>query len=223
MSDDDRIAYLSGDFDASVDPAEREELDDVRRLLADPALWVEPPPELQERIVGAIAGSGAADESRRQPSAPPGTDELARRRAARIRYTVAGLAAAIVLAVGIGVVVTNSHGGRPVQFAAALRGTGLAPSASGAVTLTRTTSGWRIHLNASGLPRRENGEYYEAWLKSSTGVLVPVGTFNESADVTLWAGVPPASFPTFTITRQQADSGPASSKQVVLTGLTHPK
>lgn len=221
MSDDNRIAYLSGDPDAVVDSTEREELDELRRVLADAALWVEPAPELQERIVGAIAGAG--DRSRSVALPPSATDELAGRRAGRIRYTVIGLAAAIVLSVGIGVVVTTNHGGRPVQFAAALRGTDLAPGASGRITLTRTTSGWRIQLKATGLPRRDNGDYYEAWLKSSTGILVPVGTFNESTDVTLWAGVAPSSFPTFTITRQRASGGPASSGQVVLAGSTHPR
>ena len=73
----------------------------------------------------------------------------------------------------------------------------------------------------TGLPRRDNGAYYEAWVKDSTGALVPVGTFNQPDDVTLWAGVPPASHPTFTVTRQLANGDPASTGQVVLLGTAH--
>jgi hypothetical protein len=39
--------------------------------------------------------------------------------------------------------------------------------------------------------------------------------------VTLWAGVPPTSHPTFTITSQLDDGNPASTGQVVLVGATH--
>ncbi len=86
------------------------------------------------------------------------------------------------------VVALSSGGGSPApQFAAAVSGTALAPSARGTATLTKTPSGWRIQLSASGLPRLANGRYYQAWLKSPSGVLVPVGTFNDARQVTLWA------------------------------------
>jgi hypothetical protein len=116
----------------------------------------------------------------------------------------------------------SGQGNRAVAYSASLTGTQLEPSASGTAALTRTQSGWRIHVKATGLPRRDNGQYYEAWLKNSAGVVVPIGTFNEGADVTLWAGVPPSSFPTLTITRQTVEGGPASSGQVVLVGTTEP-
>ena len=47
----------------------------------------------------------------------------------------------------------------------ALGPTALAPGASGNATLTKTSSGWRIELDATGLPRLDNGRFYEAWLK----------------------------------------------------------
>jgi hypothetical protein len=84
--------------------------------------------------------------------------------------------------------------------------------------LSKTASGWRIELAASGLPRLAGGRYYEAWLKSRAGVLVPVGTFNDARKVTLWAGVPPPEYPSFTVTRQRAGGSPASSGERVLTG-----
>ena len=52
----------------------------------------------------------------------------------------------------------------------------------------RPCSGWRIELDATGLPRLDNGRFYQAWLRNAAGVLVPIGTFNEGQNVTLWAG-----------------------------------
>jgi len=147
--------------------------------------------------------------------------EAGRRRPRRVLTMVVGAAAAIALAAGISIAAISRSGSRPTEFAAALTGTTLAPDASGEVTLTKTTGGWRITLTASGLPRLDNGRYYQAWLKNSAGILVPVGTFNQPLGITLWAGVPPTSFPVFTVTRQRADGGPASSGQRVLVGTAH--
>ena len=49
-------------------------------------------------------------------------------------------------------------------------------------------------------------------------MLVPIGTFNEGTDVTLWAGVSPQDFPTMTITQESADGDQDSSGQRVLVG-----
>jgi len=51
---------------------------------------------------------------------------------------------------------------------------------------------------------------------------VPVGTFNEGRDVTLWAGVSPASYRVLTVTRERADGNEASSGQKVLVGSVRP-
>jgi len=40
----------------------------------------------------------------------------------------------------------------------------------------------------------------------------------EPDEVIHWAGVPPTSHPTFTVTRQSANGDPASTGQVVLIG-----
>ena len=56
MTDDDRISYLIGDEPAGdLDPEERAGLDDLLDVLADPALWAEPSPGLEDRIVAAIS------------------------------------------------------------------------------------------------------------------------------------------------------------------------
>jgi hypothetical protein len=185
--------------DSDLTPAERAEIDRVQDVLADSAVWTEPSPGLQEAVVAAIAEEAGA----------------ARRR--RLRFVVAGVAAAALLAVGVSVgVYVNRE--QPVEFAASLSGTELAPQAAGDVTLTKTPSGWDIRLQATGLPRREGGQFYEAWLKNDAGVLVPIGTFNDGRDVTLWSGVGPSDFPTLTVTQEIADGDQASSGQVVLAG-----
>jgi hypothetical protein len=101
---------------------------------------------------------------------------------------------------------------------AALAETNLAPGAGGKATLTKTSSGWRVELDATRLPRLEAGRFYEAWLRTSAGLLVPIGTFNEGRKVTLWAGVSPREFPTLTVTREQADGDQTSSGEKVLVG-----
>ena len=65
-----------------------------------------------------------------------------------------------------------------------------------------------------------DGTFYEAWLKSADGQLVPVGTFNSFEDVTLWSGVSPQTHPTLTVTRQVDNGDPKSTGEVVLKGVT---
>jgi Anti-sigma-K factor rskA len=126
-------------------------------------------------------------------------------------------AAAIVVVVAVGVHL-QATGNSSTQYKAALAPTDLAPGASGSATLINTAAGWRIELKVTGLPRRDHGRYYEAWLKNAAGTLVPVGTFNEGPSVTLWAGVPPTNFPTLTVTEQQVGRNQASSGKRVLSG-----
>ncbi len=186
--------------DDDLTSAERAEIERVRGVLADAATWAEPPPDLQERVVAAIAEEAGAG-----------------RRLRRIRYSLMAVAAAVVLLAGVTIAVQVTQD-QPVQYAASLTGTQLAPDAAANVTMTQTDSGWKIELHATGLPRRTDGEFYEAWLKSDAGLLVPIGTFNEGTDVTLWSGVGPSAFPTLTVTTEVADDNQASSGQVVLIG-----
>jgi hypothetical protein len=127
----------------------------------------------------------------------------------------AAIAVALVLALG-------SSSPAPLQFAMVVSGTSLAPGAHGAGTLTKTQSGWRIELSATGLPHLSGGRYYQAWLKNAAGILVPVGTFNDAQKVTLWSGAPVTQFRSFSVTVQQANGNPASSGRRVLVGIAHP-
>ena len=170
----------------------------------------------QQRAVALAQSAAAQVEAPAALRARIDAQRRTRRRSRRGRVVLIGAAtAAAVAALVIGLTVFSS-GTSPERFRASLAATDLAPGATGEATLTKTTSGWRIELDATGLPRLAGGGFYEAWLKNSAGVLVPVGTFNEGRKVTLWAGVSPKSFRTLTVTRERADGDQATSGQKVL-------
>lgn len=199
--------------DGSLAPERRAELEaqiDASPILADRLAE-------QERAVALVRG--AAEEV----GAPAGLRaRLEAQRSARTVRTprrlalgVVAAAAVAAAAIAFAVVGSGSHGAR---YRAALAPTALVPGARGEATLTKTSSGWRIHLHASELPRLAGGRFYEAWLRNPAGVLVPIGTFNEGRNVTLWAGVPPTAFTVLTVTRERADGNQASSGEKVLVG-----
>jgi hypothetical protein len=235
ISDNDRISYLSGEAVASLTAQERAELDELRTLLETPATWEEPDPALEDRIVSAIA-----DEARRErgaqtapaetaPAAPT-TAKPKTRRVLGISWPLrrpalafGGLAtAAVAIVVAIVLAVGSGGSPAPLQFAMVVSGTPLAPGAHGSATLTKMTSGWEIKLSATGLPHLANGRYYQAWLKNAAGILVPVGTFNDAENVTLWSGAPVTQFRSFSVTEQLANGNPVSSGRRVLVGIAHP-
>ena len=193
----ERRAELEARVAASSDLAERlAEQQRAVTLTRSAAVDVEAPAALRARV--------AAQRRGRRVEAPR-------------RLLVIGASATAVLAVAIGLSVFRSDPS-PEQFRAALAPTALLPDARGNATLTKTSSGWRIELDATGLPRLENGRFYQAWLRNTAGVLVSIGTFNEGRKVTLWAGVPPTDFTTLSVTRERADGDQSSSGEKVLVG-----
>jgi anti-sigma-K factor RskA len=201
--------------DGSLDPERRAELE--ARIEASPIL-ADRLAE-QERAVALLQGAGEDVEApaglRARVEAQRSTRTVrAPRRLALGGVAAAALAAAAVVAVGV----SGGSGSHGTRLQAALGPTPLAPGAGGEATLTKTSSGWRIQLDATGLPRLEGDRFYEAWLRSSKGELVPIGTFNEGRNVTLWAGVSPLSYKVLTVTRERADGNEASSGQKVLVG-----
>ena len=213
-----QVAEIAALADGSVAPERRASLE--AQVAASPAL-AERLAE-QEQAVTLLRGAGDEVE------APSGLRaRVESQRSARTVRTprhlalggVAAAAAVVAVVIGVSVVGSGSHGAR---YQAALAPTPLVPGARGEASLTRTSSGWRIHLHATGLPHLAGSRFYEAWLRSSAGVLVPIGTFNDGRDVTLWAGVSPASFPVLTITREQTDGNQASSGEKVLVGSVRP-
>ena len=233
--DDDRISYLSGEPVDALTPQERADLDELRTLLDSPATWDEPDARLEDRVVAAVTQeaqrAGAAEPVPATAPAHPAPAQPAdpgrrrwfgtawRRRPALALGGLATAAAAIAVAL---VIALGGSSAQPLQFAMVVSGTSLAPGAHGNATLTKTESGWRINLSATGLPHLANGRYYQAWLKNPAGILVPVGTFNDAKDVTLWSGAPVTQFRAFSVTEQFADGNPASSGRRVLVGIAHP-
>ena len=200
--------------DGSLDPERRAELEaqiDASPILADRLAE-------QERAVSLLRGAGDEVEAPAGLRARLDAQRSARTVRTPRRLALGGVAAVAVAAAAIVAVVVVGSGSHGTRFQAALGSTPLAPGASGEATLTRTTSGWRVHLDATGLPRLAGDRFYEAWLRSSDGGLVPIGTFNEARDVTLWAGVSPASYKVLTVTRERADGNQASSGEKVLAG-----
>jgi hypothetical protein len=208
---DGEIAELAALADGSLAPERRAALE--ARVAASP--------ELADRLSEQHRAVALAQNALKGVEAPAALRARieAQRRVRRVRaprrLVLIGAPAIAALAVGIGVFASGSSGER---FHAALAATDLQPGARGDATLVKTSSGWRIELDATGLPRLAGGRFYEAWLRNSAGVLVPIGTFNEGRNVTLWAGVSPKSFTTLTVTREQADGDQASSGEKVLTG-----
>ena len=195
--------------DGSLAPEHREELEariDASPILADRLAE-------QQRAVALLQGAG--DEVELRPGCEHASRHNARRAASALLDALlsAGSPALRWRPVAVLAVVVVGSGSHGARFQAALGPTTLAPAAHGNATLTKTSSGWRIHLHATGLPRRAGDRFYEAWLRSRTGVLVPIGTFNEGENVTLWAGVSPTSYTVLTVTRERADGNEASSGQ----------
>jgi hypothetical protein len=198
--------------------------------LADGSLAPERRAALEAEIAGSPELAGLLAEQKRaveltssaavEVEAPTAlrarVDRLAQpRRRPATRRPVLAMAAVAVAAVAIGLVAFRD---RPTaeQFRAALAPTELVPGAGGEATLTKTDSGWRIELDATGLPRLDDGRFYQAWLRNAAGLSVTIGTFNEGQDVTLWAGVSPVDFSTLTVTQERADGEQASSGELVL-------
>ena len=110
-----------------------------------------------------------------------------------------------------------SSGDDPAGTTYGLVATDMALSARGTVTVRSTPSGNEFKLDLRGLPRAEPGSLYQAWVRSSAGELVPIGTFHTGDDeIVLWSGVDIERYPTLTVTLEPADDNQASSGVLVL-------
>jgi hypothetical protein len=211
--DDQEIAELAALADGSLAPGRRAALE----------AQVAASPELADRLAEQERAVALARSAAAEVEAPAALrvhiegQRRARGVPVQRRFVLIGAAATAVLAVTIGLTVFRS-GTSGERFHAALAATNAVPGAGGEATLTKSSSGWRIELDATGLPRLDDGRFYEAWLRNAAGVLVPIGTFNEGREVTLWAGVSPKDFTMLTVTREQADGDQASSGEKVLVG-----
>jgi hypothetical protein len=204
-----------------------DELAALSELLGNEAVWAEPPAELEDRVVAAIAAEAAAAPPTPASPAPAPTPPSEQRGATvvplrRRLLPAVGVAAAVVLAV-VGVVAFRGDDG-PDGIEVALAATDLAPGASGSADVIETPAGVKILLDVSGLPPAEPGTYYQAWVRDAENG-VSAGTFHlrgGDAEIELWSGVTAADYPVLTVTIQEEGAGPESSGRVVLRGELPP-
>ncbi len=188
-------------------------------LLSDPSLWEEPSPDLEARVVAAVATG----------MAPPVVVTAPRRRRRWLTpaaTAVLGAAAAALVAFAAWpnrtTEVASGPGGTPVV----MKGTDLAPEADGTAAVKKLGSGWAISIAIPDLPWREGTDFYQVWVRDcAKQYLVPAGSFHDLKKVVAWAGVSLDEFPVITVTRETlAPNGPgqASSGEVVASGELHP-
>ncbi len=203
-----RAAILSGDHPEGLDGHLaacvecRRLADDLRSaadLLADPLLWEEPPPDLEDRIVEAVERTATEPET-------PGAPSL------RARWL--GLVAAAVVVAAIGGAWLTTRNPAP-DWTATMTGTGATPTA-GTVAGWNTESGTRVVLEAPGLDPAEPGYAYELWFASDEGAVVSAGTFRAADTVELTVGVARRDYPTIVVTLEPLDGDPRPSGTAVL-------
>jgi hypothetical protein len=205
------------DHDNTDDAGEMVDFDaEITALLGDPVMWDQPSDGLGDHIASAIQS-----EARLDAPTPIVAGSVGSRRP-WLRPALLGAAAAIVFTLG-GVVVLSALSGVDDRetFSSALTPTGLIADVGGDVQIVAFDSGLRIDLDAPSLPRRANGLFYQGWLKTIDGHLIPIGTFHGGEQVTMWAGVDLDDVELFTITLEAAvasgdDIGQGSSGEVVL-------
>ncbi|MGH8952139.1 MAG: hypothetical protein ACRDX9_12000, partial [Acidimicrobiia bacterium] len=134
--DDSRARYLaSGSADELIDSGR---LDLIREVLADASTWAEPPPQVADGLLAALA----------EDSVPVPAE--ARNRAARwpVVAAVAGGIAAVAALIFSTVSVLDDERGTLI----AMSGTELEASAWGEAAVRPTEAGWWISLDVTGLP-----------------------------------------------------------------------
>jgi anti-sigma-K factor RskA len=211
-TNEEREKLLADARGGALDPQEGAELELLADVLGDSSTWAEPRAGLEDAVVRAVADAEPTTTTSRTRTAR----SEARRR--RRRVLASALAAAAVIATVVATVFVT-RGGTSPDYEAQLRGTVSAPGAQASADITRNDAGFRITLDATGLPALRSGEYYQAWLKNAAGALVPIGTFSSSdGRVTLWSGLSPKDFPTVTVTIEATDNDQTSSGRQVLVG-----
>jgi hypothetical protein len=218
-TNEEREALIASERAGALAPDEAAELALLADVLSDPATWAEPSGDLEEAVVRAVADADAASAAVVSPGVTATVARAGAPRRRRFALSAGGIAATIAIVVGT---VVATQGGTSADYTARLSATALAPGSRAAADITRNNAGFRVTLDAHGLPALPTGEYYQAWLKNAAGTLVPIGTFSSSdGRVTLWSGVSPKDFATLTVTIEATDNNQASSGRRVLVGEVH--
>lgn len=215
----------------------------IEAMLADPALWDEPTPGLEDQIVAAVTAAREESHvdlelvpapdpvSKPEPEPEPtNVSDLAARRHRSRRPAMTGFASGIAAALALLAVLNfggflggdglGNSGEARNSIEVTLAATDLAPpTATADAVVTEGALGTRLVIRFEDLPAAEDGTYYEAWLRQSPEIGVSAGTFHlrgGDGEIELWSAVSPEDYPLLTVTLQQEDAGAASSGQVVL-------
>jgi hypothetical protein len=214
LTNGQREALITEGRARSLAPHEAADVALLAVLLREPSTWAEPNASLEDGVVQAVMSAPPAAEALLASTNRERRDATTRRR----RIVVSALSTAAAIAIILGAVVVAGRA-TSADFEAQLSATAVVPGARASADVTRKGAGFRFVLDAHGLPALPPGEYFQAWLKSSTGTLIPIGTFSSSdGRVTLWSGVSPKQFPTMSVTIEATDNDQATSGRRVLVG-----
>jgi hypothetical protein len=183
----------------------------VARLLEDPAVWAEVPPDLRARTLAEATGSPAGPARH-----APRPTRLGRHR--RLLLAAAVVLGTLMVAGGLGLALAGDS--EPAGVEVALAGTEGLPGATATAELRDEPAGVSVLLDVAGIPPAPDGSFYEVWLVGDSGK-VSAGTFHRRGDedqITLWLGVDPAGYDAITVTRQPTAGGTTAEGVVVLRG-----
>jgi hypothetical protein len=198
--EDVRAAFLAG-IDGPVEQAhlrscsacqaEFETLEAARGVLTSPAVWEEPPPELEDQVVGLITGRRRVPTTQRW-----------------FRYAAGIAAGVLVIAVGISLLLNRPDWRIDMT----------APTSSNVVADIagwNTREGTRLAFHAKGLGSAPEGFVYELWFSAGADH-VSAGTFKDPSNVRLVVGVTRLDYPHIWVTLEPLDGNPAPSSSIVL-------
>lgn len=160
--------------------------------LRDPMLWEEPPADLGQAVIDAIA------------------DDFVYKRSLKPWWIVAGVAAVAALVLGFG-----WWASRPDWSMDLVAGED-APGATAVVSGWRMGEGTRLRFETTGLEEAPPNSYYEVWLTAPDGRHVSAGTFSHPGRFELTAGVRRHDFPRIWVTLEPADDDPGPFPATVL-------
>lgn len=171
-------------------------------VLADEAVWAQPPAAIESGLMATITAEIAVQEERNGHKS-------------NWWPAVAVAAAIFAIFLAVGPEPVEEPGGTPIVLAA----TDLADEATATGRAGPSAAGWWIRLEIEGLDPAPSDTYYEGWLTDGDEV-VSVGTFHmrDGSSVVLWSGVPMDEFPQIQVTRQNLGGSLTPSDVVVLEG-----
>ena len=204
-TEDSRAQYLASGTPEGGESQDR--LDLIRDVLSADATWAEPPPQVADGLLAALAA-----EAIPMPHAKEA-------RSGHWPLVLAGagsLVAIAALVLGTINVIQDER-----SSVVAMSGTELEAAALGEAEFGPNGAGWWIRLDVTGLPPAPEGSYYEGWVWSDDGDGVSIGTFHlrgEDMPIVLWSGVPLADYPSIWVTLESEADGPEASELIVMKG-----